>query len=538
MMDDLSPFATHYAHLVWLLSQRPDWVDAQKEQLRQAVAQLSAEAARIGLHDVAMALSTRISAGDTADGLVPLGELSMRMSAHSVRALEFEPATPARELLDVARALASLPTPGDGGEAFDRQLVSLSLTGITAHLGEAGFVRGPSTGMPQSAATTRTPAASMLAIPTPVRPMRAEQVTPEALRPLPRPSQEDQALMKRQLAPLTTPEADVSDLISRLDQAEAAPNPAIVIEDIARAAEDRARQGRWTELVDVLRRLHEHHDRQHDGDTKRAFLLGIRRLEKPALLHGVARMLPQHRELRDALSQLLARAGELGAEALIDNLIASDVAAERRAYRGALAQCPAAVTSLLHLLRDNRWFVVRNAVELLGELAPPDVDDALGEQLSHQERRVRRAAAVALGRIGTPRAVLALLQAIGDPSPDVRLQVAHALGATRTARAVPWIVEALDAESDADVQAALIAALGRTPTEESVARLIRLSEPGGLLLRRPVPLRLRAVEALGEAGTPPALEALRGLLQDRDREVREAAHQAISRASRQPAAAL
>jgi HEAT repeat protein len=50
-----------------------------------------------------------------------------------------------------------------------------------------------------------------------------------------------------------------------------------------------------------------------------------------------------------------------------------------------------------------------------------------------------------------------------------------------------------------------------------------------MLLRKPTALRLRAIDALGDSGTPAALEALRGLLQDRDRSIREAAQKAVGR---------
>jgi HEAT repeat protein len=177
----------------------------------------------------------------------------------------------------------------------------------------------------------------------------------------------------------------------------------------------------------------------------------------------------------------------------------------------------------MHLLGDSRWYVVRNAAELLAELSPPDADAKLAMVLGHGEPRVRRAVATALAKIGTPRAVLALLQAVQDSSPEVRLQVALGLGTTRNPRAVPWLIEALDKESDGDVQSAMLSALGKMPTEEAVARLARAAEPGGMLLRRSTAMRLNAVEALLEAGTPSAHAVLRSLMNDRDRDVREAA---------------
>jgi HEAT repeat protein len=187
------------------------------------------------------------------------------------------------------------------------------------------------------------------------------------------------------------------------------------------------------------------------------------------------------------------------------------------------------VNSLLHLLADDRWYVVRNAVALLGELGHAEADKRLVELMSHRESRVRQAVAVSLGRLATSRSLLALLQALHDGSPDVRLQAVHAIAAARNPRAVPWLIEALDDEQDSDVQAALVAALGAVPTEDGVARLVRAAEAGGMLVRKPAAMRLRAIEALADANTPSARQALQSLLQDRDRDIRVAVEQAVGK---------
>jgi HEAT repeat protein len=249
------------------------------------------------------------------------------------------------------------------------------------------------------------------------------------------------------------------------------------------------------------------------------------------MLQGVAHLLVTRRDLRDTCARLLSLAGEAGADVLIDNLIGSEQPGERRAYLEALRQCPAAVHSLLHLLSDDRWYVVRNATSLLGELGHKEADRRLAELMTHREPRVRQAVAAALGRLGTSRAVLALLQALNDTSPDVRLQASLAIASAKNPRAVPWIIEALDHEEDVDVQAALVSALGAAPTEDGVARLVRAAEAGGMLVRKPVALRLRAIEALAEAGSPSARLALQGLLSDRDREIRAAVEHAVGRMS-------
>jgi HEAT repeat protein len=522
-MDDVSPFVSHFAQLVWLLVHKPADHDAQKEELRRALMQASAHPQAVVLRDITLAASTR-----AGDGVVSQRELAMRMAAHSVRLLEFDSAAPARDVFEVAKALASVPVPGDEGASFDEKLVSLFLTGVTTHLGTT-FVRHATPGvLPQIAGPMRTPVSAPQVKAAPLsfspRPVRAEPPPPVL-----HPANDVQAMMQVQLMPVAGRDETVKDLIHRLDGAVESPNARALVDDITRATEDLANQGKWTDVVQVLDRAHHHYAKLHDSDVKRAFLMGIRRLQRPEILNGVTRLIPGNRELRDTCTRLLSLAGESGADVLIDNLIGSDVSAERRAYLEALRQCPAAVKSLLHLLSDDRWYVVRNAALLLGELGPAEADKRLAELMAHRESRVRQAVAIALGKLGTSRALLALLQGLNDSSPDVRLQAVLAIASAKNPRAVPWIIEALEHEQDADVQAALISALGSAPTEDGVARLVRAAEAGGMLVRKPVALRIRAIEALAEARTPSARHALQSLLTDRDREIRAAAEQAVGK---------
>jgi len=517
-MEDVSPFVSHFARLVWLLAHRPTDLDEQKETLRQASTQLSAHTQAVILRDITFAAAAHMS--DSDEMSVSVRELAMRMSGHSVRLIEFEIAAPVREVLEIARAIATDPATGDEGAGFDGKIMDLYLTGVTTHLGSAGFVRHSTPGvLPSVAAQLRTPIS--------LNPIPAKPAPPPAS--LLRPQSAVQEMMQVQLMRVAGRDETVSDLINRLDKALAAANPNAIVDDVARATEDLANQGKWVDVVMVLDRAHQHLQTLHDGDVKRAFMMGMRRLQRPAMLSGVARLIPGHRDLRNECARLLALAGETGADVLIDLLIGSEATSERRAYVEALRQCPVAVKSLLHLLSDDRWFVVRNAAALLGELGSTEADQKLAGLMSHREPRVRQAAAIALGKLGTSRSLLALLQGLNDTSPDVRLQAVLAIAAAKNPRAIPWVMEALDHEQDLDVQGAMISALGAAPTEDGVSRLVRVAEAGGMLVRKPVALRLRAIEALAEAGTPSARHALQSLQADRDREIRAAVEQAVGK---------
>ena len=514
-MEDVSPFVTHFSRLVWLLAYRPEDQDGQKEELRRCLVMASNQAQTLLLRDIALALSVNQEVEDETTACVR--ELVMRMAGHSIRLMEFEAVVPARDVMEVAKAVASEPARGDEGASFDAMMTAQTLTGITVHLGSSGFVRHPTPGvMPAFSGGIRTPVG--------LNPIIEDL-------PARKKSGESQAIMQVQLMRVAGRDETVKEMIERLDQAVTAPNTVAIVDDVSRAAEDFGGQGKWAELVQVMDRMHHHYDRLHDGDAKRAFLVGIRRLQRPVLLQGVARLLPGHRDMREMCTRVLSGAGEVGADVLIDNLIGSDISGERRAYLDALRQCPAAVNALLHLLTDDRWYVVRNSAWLLGEIGSTDADRRLAELLSHREPRVRRAVATALGRLATSRSVLALLQAINDPSPDVRLHVIQAIASARNPRAVPWLIEALDHEQDPDIQGALVSALGSAPTEDGISRLIRAAEAGGLLLRKPAPMRIRAIEALADANTPSARQALQELASDRDRDVRAAVENAMKRLS-------
>ena len=66
-------------------------------------------------------------------------------------------------------------------------------------------------------------------------------------------------------------------------------------------------------------------------------------------------------------------------------------------------------------------------------------------------------------------------------------------------------------------------------------RLAKAAEPAGTFKRKLTAYRIAAVQGLGEARTPAAMTALRTLITDRDREVREAAARALTHADRRRA---
>lgn len=535
----------------------------QEVALTQATAAIAAGDATLTTSQLNVDL---LDEGETDDG-VRLHELVMRMSAHSAHQITFLANTPSREVFGVARILASEAQPNDDGAAFDEQLVKLGVTSVAVHLGRNGFVRSGS--MTPTASPRVTPGSTK--IPTPFRGVPA-YTTPRSVSPVPTPASNGpvRATPSHGGAPVgaagaltlgssltndlpprpppvghirdespkiiegaikTKPLASMSDdeLIEQLRTGVSRQHVARMLDELVIVAETRARENRW----EVVARVFETFERNenaaaHDPDVRRSYTIGLRRLTKPTLLRGIAGLLPRRPDMRDSLHRVLVRLGTDGAEALIDLLTSSDVLTDRRAYLAALVKCRDAVPTLIHLLGDKRWYVARNASDLLGEMRAVEAENALMEVTKHREERVRRSVATALSRLGTPRSIQAVQAMLADPVPEVRIHAAQGLGSTKWVKAVRVLSRALDDEHDTEVQAVILAALGHQATEEAVTRLVKAAEPDGRLFKRkPTALRVSAVQALAEANTPSAIAALKKFLQDKERDIRDIAARAL-----------
>jgi HEAT repeat protein len=535
-MISLPDFAVNFAHLVWLFSTKPHEVEEQRQALHRCMNELGQLSRSVILHDISQQLVANFRSGQVTEESTWLAELAHRMSAHSVRSLVFEAAAMPHEVLTVAELLCTQAVPGDDGAAFDAKFAALSSPNVAAELGELGFVRRAT----PVAAAAAVGATAYPKVGTTADGGRDGGELPAALGSAPgdgsSPEQRPQGqtpdsrtTAQQMLVQAVADQAHPEALQRRLEGLiRATPEVAgELLANVAQALELCVANQRWDEVVQGLDALGQWAEGLADDALKRSARLVLRRLARPLVLVELARLLPQRRDLREAVTRILVAAGEAGADVLIAELVQAQKASQRKAYLAALARCQAAVPTLIQLLEDERWYVVRNAVELLGELGEPGIEGQVAKALAHKDPRVRRAAAGALGKLATPRAVVALLGILGDPVPEVRLQTVLALAAVKDLRAVPWLIEALAKETDATVRVAMVRTLGKLPSEDAVTTLADEAQPGGPLRRKSAERRIPAVEALAEAGTERALAALKELADDRDAAVRAAVARAL-----------
>ncbi|MHB8709130.1 MAG: HEAT repeat domain-containing protein [Desulfuromonadales bacterium] len=192
----------------------------------------------------------------------------------------------------------------------------------------------------------------------------------------------------------------------------------------------------------------------------------------------------------------------------------------------------AAVPVLQEHLFDDRWYVVRNAVTILGEIRSQDSLPHLTPLLEHRDIRVRRETIRALTKIGGQRAVNILLQAAESDDQELRRQALLSLGAIRAASAIPTLLKLIEqpelSRRAVDIKKDAIRALGEIRSSDAVTPLLKILARHSLL-RRALndELREAAVIALGEIGDESARPDLETASNDRSSPVARAAVQAL-----------
>ena len=241
----------------------------------------------------------------------------------------------------------------------------------------------------------------------------------------------------------------------------------------------------------------------------------------------------QNDKERQRVTRLLFLVGRNVPQRLMDHLIAETRAQARKFLAEALVRSGAsAVPVLLEHLGDERWYVVRNAVAVLGEIRAPETAGYLQPQLFHADLRVRRETVRALTRLGNAEAVRILLDTITTPDRDLRLQAILSLGAIRDPAAIPPLLRQIRRfdlfARRMEERKAAVRALGEIGTEDAAPPLIRLLRRRRLWRRRRFEeLRVAAALSLGELDGPAALAALQRASTDRNGEVARAAAQAL-----------
>lgn len=237
-----------------------------------------------------------------------------------------------------------------------------------------------------------------------------------------------------------------------------------------------------------------------------------------ALVLGAVRGDERRREMVEVVSQL----GVSMAPAIAEALSETEDRFARRAYIDAMvALGDSGAKVVAEMVEDSRWFVVRNAVMILGEIGGADAVAHLTTTLASDDARVRKETVLTLARIGGDDASMLVVGKLEDQDADVRAAACRAIGVLKVDRALKPLVELLRTEKDNEVVEQVLLALGQLGDPGAV-KAIEKKTTSGLFSRTPADVRIAAYKALFTIGTPHAQALLEKASEDSDAEVKEA----------------
>ncbi len=233
-----------------------------------------------------------------------------------------------------------------------------------------------------------------------------------------------------------------------------------------------------------------------------------------------------------ALIETIARLKGRAAGRVADRLSTEDDVGARKTLNNILVRMgKEIIPQLLEGLMDERWYVVRNTVRILGEIGEShSVEDALRSPLVHKDPRVRKETVRALSMIKGPETINLIKSVLDDSDGSVVELALVSLGLLGDEGSVQTLIDLVEKRADSGVGREAVRALGRIGSRKAVTFLIKnLEKRGWFLGKRDDDLKVMCVSALADAGTPDAIRALEaGLSSSRDA-VRNACEEELRR---------
>lgn len=188
---------------------------------------------------------------------------------------------------------------------------------------------------------------------------------------------------------------------------------------------------------------------------------------------------------------------------------------------------------LLPLMSDQRWYVVRNAVQLATDSGDVGLVDQLERLLHHPDARVRREVIRSLDSFAEKRSLPLLLDALDDEDSPVRILAVRSLGRVGDARQFPLVLgqvesHEFESRSPEEIEAFLLtlALLGGQRAVGTLNRFWRHRVFG----THPMALRLVAIQALGAVRSDEATKALAEAARSSEAPIQRAAARALGEA--------
>ncbi len=276
--------------------------------------------------------------------------------------------------------------------------------------------------------------------------------------------------------------------------------------------------------------------KQYSADRKQYAKLALSQLSSDEMTNYLAAFLldeETEKKTKDTLTQILAFLGDKVGQRLMQLLAEEESAPKRKILQDTLVRSGTQILPIVHeYLNDERWYVVRNAVGIVGDIRSQESLAELSLLLQHDEIRVRRETIRALTKIGGKRAIKTLQQTAIEDDQEMRRQAILSLGAIRATSAVPTLLTILKnkgwSQREIDLKKDTIRALGEIRAPEATPVLVGIVKKKRWMHRQlNDELRTAAVAALGDIADENTRAVLDKATNDRNTSVARAAAQAL-----------
>jgi len=276
--------------------------------------------------------------------------------------------------------------------------------------------------------------------------------------------------------------------------------------------------GNYSEAIPVLEKLRASETESFSEDWMRKGMISaeISKLETEDFLN---KMLEDHFSSRSGAEQNLPKLLEIFGDYTIKFLIEKIASENNRKKRYKLSLIikslrEKALPALIKCLEDQKWFLVRNAILLIGDIGDHSSVRFLREPLSHDDHRVRREAVRALMKLGGEESSDMIASALDDTDASVVIAAMEALSNVKNTKAIFKMIRILSKsngyENAEDIlRRTAIENLSKLRIREAVPELIKiLMKKSFLGMAESAEMRLEAVKALGSIGGDDAMKAL------------------------------
>jgi HEAT repeat protein len=214
---------------------------------------------------------------------------------------------------------------------------------------------------------------------------------------------------------------------------------------------------------------------------------------------------------KETVYLILGHLGEKAAPAAIQRICAAGNIHARKALATALVRIgKPAVPSLLAMLNDARWYVVRGMLTILGEIRCKECVQTLRTTIYHDDDRVRKEAIRSLTKIGGPEAAEILIELLHDKDPSIVRQVIFSLGILKSDKALGPLLDIIKKRDiflkSLPLKKEAVQAIGLIGDKGAIPYLEKMAKKGHwLAAKRGEELKIFVIGVIGRLGDESSL---------------------------------